>query len=241
MSTAFAGAVHGTDGRPLDQIRLTGLSATGHHGVFEHERIDGQLFRADVVLHLDTRRAASGDDLEDTVSYAVVAEDVVAVLAGSPADLIETVAERVAAVALRHASVEAVDVAVHKPQAPITVPFDDVEVVIRRDRVKTPVVAAVVDERPRVVPIPVGSITPPVLGQVALTESVTPQDEHVSMPPSIPPVSPVPAPDRSPDQGVFAAAPEDHAPVAGDGGAGGSPTRSSSPPSTRSTALRRTR
>lgn len=214
MSTAFAGAVQGTDGRPLDQIRLTGLSATGHHGVFEHERLEGQLFRADVVLHLDTRPAAAGDDLEDTVSYAVVAEDVVAVLAGSPADLIETVAERVAAVALRHPAVVAVDVAVHKPQAPIVVPFDDVEVVVRRDRVKVPVVA---DEVPRVVPIPVGSITPAVLGNVAVTEPAAPaapQDQHVVMPPSIPPVSPAPAPDRSPDQGVFAATAEDLGPAA---------------------------
>ncbi|WP_336707722.1 2-amino-4-hydroxy-6-hydroxymethyldihydropteridine diphosphokinase [Oerskovia sp. USHLN155] len=211
MSTAFAGAVQGTDGRPLDQIRLTGLSATGHHGVFEHERLEGQLFRADVVLHLDTRPAAAGDDLADTVSYAVVAEDVVAVLAGSPADLIETVAERVAAVALRHPAVVAVDVAVHKPQAPIAVPFDDVEVVVRRDRVKVPVVA---DEVPRVVPIPVGSITPAVLGNVAVTEPAAPQDQHVVMPPSIPPVSPAPAPDRSPDQGVFAATAEDLGPAA---------------------------
>ncbi len=205
MSTAFQGAVHGTDGRPLDQIRLTGLSATGHHGVFEHERIDGQLFRADVVLHLDTRRAASGDHLEDTVSYAVVAEDVVAVLAGSPADLIETVAERVAAVALRHASIEAVDVAIHKPQAPITVPFDDVEVVIRRDRVKVPVVAA---EPARVVPLPVGSITPAVLGNVSVVEpgptAGTPLEAPVAMPPSIPPAVPVAAPDRSTDQGFLA-------------------------------------
>jgi 2-amino-4-hydroxy-6-hydroxymethyldihydropteridine diphosphokinase/dihydroneopterin aldolase len=203
--------VQGTDGRPLDQIRLTGLSATGHHGVFEHERLKGQLFRADVVLHLDTRPAAAGDDLEDTVSYAVVAEDVVAVLAGSPADLIETVAERVAAVALRHPAVVAVDVAVHKPQAPIAVPFDDVEVVVRRDRVKVPVVA---DEIPRVVPIPVGSITPAVLGNVAVTEPAAPQDQHIAMPPSIPPVSPAPAPDRSPDQGVFAATAEDLGPAA---------------------------
>ncbi|MFD6165436.1 2-amino-4-hydroxy-6-hydroxymethyldihydropteridine diphosphokinase [Oerskovia sp. NPDC060287] len=209
MSTAFQGAVHGTDGRPLDQIRLTGLSATGHHGVFEHERIDGQLFRADVVLHLDTRRAASGDDLEDTVSYAVVAEDVVEVLAGSPADLIETVAERVAAVALRHPTIEAVDVAIHKPQAPITVPFDDVEVVIRRDRVKVPVVAV---ESARVVPLPVGSITPAVLGNVSVGEPGPAAGASVEapavMPPSIPPAAPVAAPDRSTDQG-FLAVPED--------------------------------
>lgn len=137
----FAGAVPGPDGQPLDQIRITGVTATGHHGVFAHERAEGQLFRADVVLHVDTRPAASGDDLGATVSYADVAQDVHAVLAGSPADLIETVAERIAASALAYAAVQAVDVRVHKPQAPIPVPFDDVEVAIRRDRVRVPVVA----------------------------------------------------------------------------------------------------
>ena len=31
-----------------DRITLTGLRATGHHGVFEQERIDGQEFVVDV-------------------------------------------------------------------------------------------------------------------------------------------------------------------------------------------------
>jgi len=57
-----AGPVLGEDGSPLDQIQLLGLSATGYHGVFEHERRDGQLFVADVVVHLDLRPAAAGDD-----------------------------------------------------------------------------------------------------------------------------------------------------------------------------------
>lgn len=150
--TVFAHAVLGPDGLPLDQIRLTGVSATGHHGVFEHERADGQEFRADVVLHLDTRAAAVGDDLGATVSYTDVAQDVHDVLAGSPADLIETVAERVAAAALARPGVVAVDVRLHKPQAPIPVPFDDVEVAIRRDHVKTPVVKTpVVDPVPAMV------------------------------------------------------------------------------------------
>ena len=136
----FAGAVPGPDGQPFDQIRLTGVSATGHHGVLAHERTGGQLFRADVVLHVDSRAAASSDDLRETVSYADVAQDVYDVLAGPPVDLIETVAERIAAAALDYAAVQAVDVRVHKPQAPIQVPFDDVEVVIRRDRERAPVV-----------------------------------------------------------------------------------------------------
>jgi dihydroneopterin aldolase/2-amino-4-hydroxy-6-hydroxymethyldihydropteridine diphosphokinase len=140
--TIFATPVAGPDGLPLDQVRLTGVTATGHHGVFAHERQDGQEFRADVVLHLDTRPAAAGDDLGATVSYADVAEDVHAVLAGSPADLVETVAERIAAAVLAYPAVAAVDVRVHKPQAPISVPFEDVEVAVRRDRVRIPVVDA---------------------------------------------------------------------------------------------------
>jgi dihydroneopterin aldolase/2-amino-4-hydroxy-6-hydroxymethyldihydropteridine diphosphokinase len=125
-------------GLPLDQIRLVGIAATGYHGVFAHERREGQTFVADVVVHLDTRRAAAHDDLGHTVNYGELAERVAAVLAGDPADLIETVAERIAATALAYGRVVAVDVAVHKPQAPITVPFDDVVVAIHRDRAKLP-------------------------------------------------------------------------------------------------------
>jgi dihydroneopterin aldolase/2-amino-4-hydroxy-6-hydroxymethyldihydropteridine diphosphokinase len=125
-------------GRPADQIRLLGLSATGHHGVLDHERADGQTFVADVVVHVDTRRAAATDDLVHTLNYASLAQDVVAVLAGPAVNLVETVAEQVAALVLDRPGVVAVDVAVHKPGAPVPVPFGDVVVAIRRDRTKLP-------------------------------------------------------------------------------------------------------
>ena len=117
-----------------DRITLTGLRATGHHGVFEHERVDGQVFVIDVTVHLSLREAASSDDLDDTVHYGVLAENVVAAVEADPVDLIETVAERVAGVALAFTRVESVDVTVHKPSAPITVPFEDVSVSITRGR-----------------------------------------------------------------------------------------------------------
>lgn len=116
----------------LDEIRILGLTATGHHGVFDHERRDGQTFRADVVLSIDTAAAGRSDDLAATVSYADVAEEVHAILAGEPVDLLETLAARIADTVLAHAGVRAVDVTVHKPQAPLTVPFDDVQVALRR-------------------------------------------------------------------------------------------------------------
>src|SRR5450759_4941608 len=136
-----AGPVLGEDGQPLDQIQLLGLSATGYHGVFEHERRDGQLFVADVVIHLDLRPAAGSDDLALTVDYGSLAEEVVAVVAGEPAALVETVSERVAAAVLRHERVDAVDVAIHKPHAPVAVAMNDLVVAIRRDRSR-PLVAA---------------------------------------------------------------------------------------------------
>ena len=118
----------------LDEIRLTGLQATAHHGVFEHERRDGQLFVIDLVVRLPLAPAAAGDDLAATVHYGELAEAVVAAVESDPVDLIETVAERVAAVALGFPAAHEVVVTVHKPHAPITVPFDDVSVVITRRR-----------------------------------------------------------------------------------------------------------
>ncbi|PVU83293.1 2-amino-4-hydroxy-6-hydroxymethyldihydropteridine diphosphokinase [Cellulomonas sp. WB94] len=143
--------------RPLDQIRLVGIAATGYHGVFAHERRGGQTFLADVVVHLDTRRAAASDDLARTINYGELAERVAAVLSGEPADLIETVAERIAATVLAYGQAFAVDVEVHKPQAPITVPFADVVVAIHRDRNRLP---AAEPWRPPVESAPVPAAAP---------------------------------------------------------------------------------
>lgn len=121
-----------------DRITLTGIRATGYHGVYEHERREGQVFIADVVLELSLADAARSDDVADTVHYGEFADQVAAVLAGDPADLLETVAQRIADRALAYARVDAVEVTIHKPQAPIAVPFDDVSVTIRRAREGAP-------------------------------------------------------------------------------------------------------
>ena len=119
---------------PLDRISLTGLVARGHHGVYDFERRDGQDFIIDVAVDLDLRAAAASDDLKRTVHYGELAEAVVAAVEGDPVDLIETVAERVAEIALGWAAVHSATVTVHKPQAPIAVPFTDVAVTITRSR-----------------------------------------------------------------------------------------------------------
>jgi 7,8-dihydroneopterin aldolase/epimerase/oxygenase len=117
-----------------DRIVLRGLKAQGHHGVYAFERERGQVFGCDAVLELDTSAAAAGDDLRKTVNYADLARELYAVLAGEPVNLLEALAQRLADVCLAHALVDAVEITVHKPQAELGVPFDDVTVSIRRER-----------------------------------------------------------------------------------------------------------
>jgi dihydroneopterin aldolase len=117
-----------------DRIALRGLQAHGHHGVYDFERDRGQTFRVDAVLELDTAPAAAGDDLHRTVNYAELAQRLYAVLSGEPVNLLETLAQRLADVCLAYPLVEAVEITVHKPQAELGVPFDDVAVSIRRSR-----------------------------------------------------------------------------------------------------------
>jgi dihydroneopterin aldolase len=120
--------------RQLDAVSLTGISAIGHHGVFDFERRDGQPFIVDVVLHLDLRPAGTSDDLTRTAHYGEVAELVSSIIAGKPFQLIEALAETIAAEILARYPVETVDVTVHKPKAPISVPFGDVAVTLHRSR-----------------------------------------------------------------------------------------------------------
>ncbi len=117
-----------------DRITLSGLRAHGRHGVYAFERERGQMFRVDAVLELDTRPAAAGDDLARTVNYAELAHELYAVLSGEPVHLLETLAQRLADACLAKPLVDAVEITVHKPQAELGVPFDDVSVTIRRER-----------------------------------------------------------------------------------------------------------
>jgi dihydroneopterin aldolase len=117
-----------------DRICLRGLRVRGFHGVLPQERRDGQLFGVDVVLETDVTAAAATDDLAATVDYSVIARQVESIVAGEPVDLLETLAVRLASACLAHAGVTAVEVTVHKPSAPIGLPFDDVAVTIRRSR-----------------------------------------------------------------------------------------------------------
>lgn len=122
----------GPRGGSGDRIVLTGLEVYAHHGVFDFERRQGQRFVIDAEVAVDLRDAAAGDALERTVHYGELAEAIAAAVERDPVDLIETVAERVAAVALGFEGVRSATVTVHKPDAPIAATFADVSVTVVR-------------------------------------------------------------------------------------------------------------
>ncbi|TDD87421.1 dihydroneopterin aldolase [Saccharopolyspora karakumensis] len=117
-----------------DRITLTGLQVRGNHGVFDHEKRDGQDFVVDITVWLDLGDAAATDDLTKTLHYGELAEMAAGVVGGEPRDLIETVAGEIADEVMKDERAYAVEVTLHKPHAPIPLSFADVAVTIRRSR-----------------------------------------------------------------------------------------------------------
>lgn len=118
-----------------DRITLTGLRVQANHGVYDHEKRDGQEFVVDVTVWLELAEAARTDKVADTLDYGELATRVAAIVGGKSRDLIETVATEVAEDLMRwSASLHAAEVTIHKPSAPIPLAFDDVAVTIRRSR-----------------------------------------------------------------------------------------------------------
>jgi len=123
---------------PADRLAVQGIEAVGHHGVFDFERRDGQVFVVDLVIGIDTRDAARTDDLQHTVDYGNLVAKVKNAIETDPVDLIETLAQRIADVALADQQVRWTEVTVHKPDAPIEATFSDVTLTITRTRPGAP-------------------------------------------------------------------------------------------------------
>lgn len=120
-----------TDGR----ITLTGLRVRGNHGVFDFEKRDGQDFLVDLTVWLDLSAAAGSDQLADTLDYGALAKLTAHLVGGPPFNLIEALAVRIADdVLASDPRIQAVEVTVHKPSAPIPFTFADAAVTVRRSR-----------------------------------------------------------------------------------------------------------
>lgn len=117
-----------------DRITLLGIGAVGYHGVLDQEKRSGQPFFVDLVMYLDLAAAGGSDDVARTAHYGEVAEQVRDIVIGPSVNLLETLAERIARHLLDRFPLDAVEVTVHKPKAPIEVTFSDVSVTIYRER-----------------------------------------------------------------------------------------------------------
>ena len=80
----------------LDELTVTGVECFGYHGVFEHERREGQEFVVDVELSVDLAAAGASDALVDTVNYGEIGAAVLARIQGEPYDLIERITRELA-------------------------------------------------------------------------------------------------------------------------------------------------
>jgi len=118
-----------------DQIFLTGIAAFGYHGLFDHERQNGQDFFIDVAMTVDLGAASKSDEIQDTVNYAEIINLVVKHITTDPVNLIEKLASRIADQILEdHVKVSLVTVIVHKPQAPVDAVLKDIAVQVTRKR-----------------------------------------------------------------------------------------------------------
>jgi len=113
-------------------IELTDVTGFGYHGVLEHEQKNGQEFAVDVSILVSSPSVQ--DELKNTINYSEVAELINRHITGLPVQLIETLADQIADELFELELVKAVEVTVHKPQAPIAVPFGNVSVTVVREK-----------------------------------------------------------------------------------------------------------
>jgi dihydroneopterin aldolase len=115
MATGFP-----RDSVPTDEILLEGMRFYAYHGANPEEQALGQRFLVDVALAVDLRLAGQSDDLMNTVSYSAVFKVVRGIVEGEPRQLIEAVAEDIAAAILtQFPRVASLTVTVRKPEAPM--------------------------------------------------------------------------------------------------------------------------
>jgi dihydroneopterin aldolase len=119
----------------MDRIEIKNMQFYGYHGVFKEEKKLGQRFHIDVVIEASLRKAGCSDDLNDSINYSSIYEDVREIVTGPPCDLLESVGEKIAMTLLRKYSLLLkVHITVKKPEAPIAGILDYVAVHIERDR-----------------------------------------------------------------------------------------------------------
>lgn len=121
----------------MDQIKINGLEVYANHGVFEEEKRLGQKFIVNCVIYLNSREAGLSDDLEKSIHYGEVCNEITKFMAKNTYSLIEAVAEYVAAdLFMKFKLIRKIDLEIVKPWAPIGLPVQSVSVAIHREWTK---------------------------------------------------------------------------------------------------------
>jgi dihydroneopterin aldolase len=117
----------------MDKITLKNMKFYSYHGVLDFEKKDGQYFFIDAEIYFDTSKAGVSDNLEDTVDYSKVFEEIRRITEENSFDLIEKLANEIANSILRNfAQIKSTIIRVRKPDAPIKGSFDYMEVEVKR-------------------------------------------------------------------------------------------------------------
>ena len=116
------------------QILIFGLSAFGYHGVFEHEKINGQEFIVDLEITYDATAAVATDQIDKALDYGEITKTVKNLIENTRRDLIEVLANDIADEILSLSKVNQVTVNLHKPQAPVEVKVSDISVKITKNK-----------------------------------------------------------------------------------------------------------
>lgn len=80
----------------MDKVIIEGLRIQTTIGFYEWEKQIKQTLIIDLTLGWDISKAALNDELDKTLDYAKISEDVEIFANKNPVDLIETLAERIA-------------------------------------------------------------------------------------------------------------------------------------------------
>ena len=118
----------------MDYIHVNDMEFWGNHGVFAEETKLGQRFRVTLSLAVDLQEAGQTDNLDKTVNYAEAFFICQKIVEGEPVQLVETVAERIAAEILTtfKERVKGCKVIVIKPDPPIPGHYRSISVEITR-------------------------------------------------------------------------------------------------------------
>lgn len=121
--------------RNRDRISIQRIGIFAYHGVYEEEGRLGQRFYVSVDAYMDLAPAGRADDLEQSVSYAEIAQQVQEIAVGNRYQIIEALAEAIAAELMRNfPRIDEISVTVEKPNAAVAAILDSIFVTINRRR-----------------------------------------------------------------------------------------------------------